>query len=126
MCIDGIDQSRLCQKRCEEYGRNEGDVCWTRTRMRCGLEDLARMEVPCWRPQRMMMCSACLLYFLAMLWMTGCWEAGSARRMTALALVQGVPSGQYALTWMPSLPQNSIRSSLRHSGCTSTCMHTTA
>ena len=77
----------------------------TFTLMWAGLEDLARMEVPCCSPQRMMMSSSCLPYFFATSLITGCLEAGSARRMTALALVQGVPMGQYALTWMPSLLQ---------------------
>ena len=45
-------------------------------------------------------------------------EQEGARRMTALAEVQGVPMGQYALTWMPSLRQNLIRASLRQKGCT--------
>ena len=53
--------------------------------------------------------------------MRGCLDTGSARRMTALALVQGVPSGQNALTWMLSWRQYLISSVFRHRGWTSTC-----
>ena len=47
-------------------------------------------------------------------------EQDGALRMTALAEVQGVPMGQYALTWMPSFLQKLMSSSLRQKGCTST------
>lgn len=47
-------------------------------------------------------------------------EHEGARRMTALADVQGVPMGQYADTWMPSFLQKLMSSSLRQKGCTST------
>ena len=48
-----------------------------RALMCAGLLDLTSTEVPCCRPQRMMMMSAILPYFCASSWMTGCCTRGT-------------------------------------------------